>query len=164
MRDLTLVLLSAGSSSRFELDIKKQWLRIGHDPLWYFVANKLQKTGFFSKIIISSSKEDIEFMKNYGNFTYAEGGDTRQQSLKNSLKFVETDYVLVSDIARSCIDNSFLNKIISLSSDADCIVPYLPVNDTIVYDNDTIDRNKVKRIQTPQLSKTSPPRSEEHHV
>ncbi|QFR49111.1 bifunctional 2-C-methyl-D-erythritol 4-phosphate cytidylyltransferase/2-C-methyl-D-erythritol 2,4-cyclodiphosphate synthase [Sulfurimonas lithotrophica] len=159
MRDLTLVLLSAGSSSRFELDIKKQWLRIGHDPLWYFVANKLQKTGFFSKIIISSSKEDIEFMKNYGNFTYAEGGDTRQQSLKNSLKFVETDYVLVSDIARSCIDNSFLNKIISLSSDADCIVPYLPVNDTIVYDNDTIDRNKVKRIQTPQLSKTSSLRS-----
>ena len=159
MRDLTLVLLSAGSSSRFELDIKKQWLRIGHDPLWYFVANKLQKTGFFSKIIITSSKEDIEFMKNYGNFTYAEGGDTRQQSLKNSLKFVETDYVLVSDIARSCIDNSFLNKIISLSSDADCIVPYLPVNDTIVYDNDTIDRNKVKRIQTPQLSKTSSLRS-----
>ncbi|MCW8837136.1 MAG: bifunctional 2-C-methyl-D-erythritol 4-phosphate cytidylyltransferase/2-C-methyl-D-erythritol 2,4-cyclodiphosphate synthase [Thiovulaceae bacterium] len=155
MRDLTLILLSAGSSSRFELDIKKQWLRIGHDPLWYFVANKLQKTGFFNKIIVTSSIDDIEYMKTYGKFTYVEGGETRQQSLKNSLKQVDTDYVLVSDIARSCIDNSFLQQIISFSSDADCIVPFLPVNDTIVYDGNTINRDKVKRIQTPQLSKTS---------
>lgn len=154
MRDLTLILLSAGSSSRFELDVKKQWLRIGHNPLWFFVAKKLEKSGNFTKIIITSSADDIEYMKSYGHFTYVKGGNTRQQSLKNSLEYVDTDYVLVSDIARACIDDSFLQRIVSYSSDADCIVPFLPVTDTVVYDGNTIDRDKVKRIQTPQLSKT----------
>jgi 2-C-methyl-D-erythritol 4-phosphate cytidylyltransferase/2-C-methyl-D-erythritol 2,4-cyclodiphosphate synthase len=37
---------------------------------------------------------------------------------------------------------------------ADCIVPFLSVNDTVVYKDDTIERNDVKRIQTPQLSNT----------
>ncbi len=155
MSDLTLILLAAGSSSRFELDVKKQWLRINHKPLWQFVADRLQNTNLFTKIIITSSEDDIEFMKNYADYTFVKGGSTRQESLKNSLTEVNSKFVLVSDIARSCINEDFLKRIISKKSDADCIVPYLKVTDTIVYDNKTIDRDKVKRIQTPQLSLTS---------
>ena len=155
MSDLTLILLAAGSSTRFGLDVKKQWLRIGNQPLWQFVADRCKNTQYFSKIIITSSLEDIEFMKYYSDYTFVEGGKTRQESLKNSLKEVDTEYVLVSDIARSCISEKFLEKIISHIGNSDCIVPYLKVNDTIVYENKTIDRDKVKRIQTPQLSLTS---------
>ena len=155
MADITLVLLAAGSSSRFNSDVKKQWLRIGHEPLWQFVARKCVETKLFSKIIITSSKDDIVFMKFYDTFCFVEGSTTRQKSLKNALNEVSSEYVLVSDIARPCIDENFLNSIISDSISADCIVPYLGVNDTIVYGDKTIDRNKVKRIQTPQLSKTS---------
>ena len=71
LSDLTLILLAAGSSSRFEMDIKKQWLRVGHEPLWHFVAKRLQNLNFFSKIIIASSIKDIEFMKNYADYTFA---------------------------------------------------------------------------------------------
>lgn len=155
MSNLTLILLAAGNSSRFELDVKKQWLRIEHDPLWKFVAKKLQKTQLFENIIITSSSDDIDFMKNYADYTFVEGSDTRQKSLKNALKQVKTEYVLVSDIARSCISREFLESIISKKSSSDCVVPYLNVTDTIVYKNETIDRDKVKRIQTPQLSRTS---------
>lgn len=155
MSDLTLVLLAAGNSSRFELDVKKQWLRIDHQPLWQFVAQKLQNTNLFKKIIITSSSDDIEFMKNYADYTFVEGSDTRQKSLKNTLKEVNTEYVLVSDIARSCISEEFLQTIISKKSSNDCIVPYLKVTDTIVYKNETINRDEIKRIQTPQLSRTS---------
>ena len=154
MSDITLILLAAGSSNRFELDVKKQWLRIGHKPLWQFVADKCEKTKLFAKIIITSSYEDIEFMKNYADYTFIEGSNTRQQSLKNSLKEVDTDFILVSDIARACISEEFLSNIISYKGKNDCIVPYLKVTDTIVYENNTIDRDKVKRIQTPQLSTT----------
>ena len=156
MSDLTLVLLAAGNSSRFELDVKKQWLRVGHKPLWQFVAEKLESSNTFKKIVITSSSDDIEFMKNYANYSFVEGSDTRQKSLKNALKEVDTEYVLVSDIARACISQNFLNTIISHKLSADCIVPYLKVNDTVVYDDQTIDRDKVKRVQTPQLSITAP--------
>jgi len=155
LSDLTLILLAAGSSSRFELDVKKQWLRIEHQPLWQFVAQKLEKSNFFTKIIITSSADDIDFMKNYANYTFVNGSDTRQKSLRNALKEVDTEFVLVSDIARACINEEFLNLIISKKDISDSIVPYLNVTDTIVYRNETIDREDVKRIQTPQLSKTS---------
>ncbi|MDF1882523.1 bifunctional 2-C-methyl-D-erythritol 4-phosphate cytidylyltransferase/2-C-methyl-D-erythritol 2,4-cyclodiphosphate synthase [Sulfurimonas sp. SAG-AH-194-C21] len=152
MSDLTLILLSAGSSSRFSMGVKKHWLRINHQPLWQFVAQKLQKTEKFVKIILVSSDEDIAFMKNYANFTFVKGGASRQESLKNALASVESKYVLVSDIARACISDEFLERIVSHKGSSDCIVPYLNVTDTIVYENETIDRDKVKRIQTPQLS------------
>lgn len=155
MSNLTLILLAAGSSSRFELGVKKQWLRIKNQPLWQFVADRCEKTGHFEKIIIASSKEDLEFMKLYSDFTFVEGGATRQESLKNALKEVKSDYVLVSDVARSCISSDFLERIISYRGKSDCIVPYLDVTDTIVYDGKTIDRELVKRVQTPQLSLTS---------
>jgi 2-C-methyl-D-erythritol 4-phosphate cytidylyltransferase/2-C-methyl-D-erythritol 2,4-cyclodiphosphate synthase len=155
LSDLTLVLLAAGSSSRFELDVKKQWLRIEHKPLWQFVAYNLQNTNLFKKIVITASADDIEYMKLYADYTFVEGSSSRQKSLKNALLEVNTEYVLVSDIARSCINREFLNEIISKKSLSDSVVPYLRVTDTIVYNNKTIDRDQVKRIQTPQLSKTS---------
>ena len=155
MSNITLVLLAAGSSSRFKLDVKKQWLRVGHKPLWLFVADRFESSGFFSKIVITTSADDIDFMNMYNSdYTIVEGSTTRQKSLLKAMEYVNTKFVLVSDVARACISSEFLNKIISQKDVADSIVPYLKVTDTIVYDNKTIDRNLVKRVQTPQLSYT----------
>ena len=154
MSDLTLILLSAGSSSRFDTTVKKQWLRIDHKPLWQFVTDNFKKSGLFCKIILVSSQDDLKFMKDYAEYVFVKGGNTRQASLQNALLHVESEYVLVSDIARACIPKDLLHRIIAKKGDADCIVPALHVTDTIVYDNTTIDRQKVKRVQTPQLSRT----------
>jgi len=154
LSDITLILLAAGNSSRFGLPVKKQWLRIGHDPLWQFVANSFNNTALFSNIIITSHKEEVPFMQGFCEYTIVEGGKTRQQSLKNALEHVSTPYVLVSDIARACVDKKLIETLISSKAEADVIVPTLRVTDTIVYENNTIDRDKVKRIQTPQLSQT----------
>jgi len=155
LSDLTLILLSAGSSSRFSMDVKKQWLRIEHKPLWQFVTENLQKSGFFCKTIVVASSEDIPFMEYYADFTFVRGGKTRQESLKNALEQVSSEYVLVSDIARACISESLLKRIIEKKGSSDSIVPYLKVTDTIVYENKTIDREQVKRVQTPQLSRAN---------
>lgn len=155
MSDITLVLLAAGTSSRFGLKVKKQWLRIEHKPLWHFVAHRFESTNLFKKIIITSALDDLAFMQQYGDYTFVEGAHTRQASLKNAIKEVDTEYVLVSDIARACINEDFLNIILSKKASSDCIVPYLKSSDTIVYANETIDRNQVKIIQTPQLSRTA---------
>ena len=155
MSDLTLILLAAGTSSRFSQDVKKQWLRIEHQPLWQFVAQKLQKQNLFSQIIIVGAADEISFMQQYASFEFVIGGATRQESLRNALTKVTSEYVLVSDIARACISEDMLERILEQKASADCIVPYLPVTDTIVYGNETIDREQVKRIQTPQLSKTA---------
>lgn len=152
MPDLTLIILSAGNSTRFGCSVKKQWIRIGDDPLWRFVAKRFTDFRDFTDIIITASSKELNYMKKYCDYTFIEGGKTRQESLQNALKCVKTSHVLVTDVARACVPPKMIEEIINSFNKADIIVPYLEVSDTVVYKNETIDRDKVKLIQTPQLS------------
>ncbi len=154
MSDLTLIILAAGDSTRFNTPVKKQWLRIGMEPLWNFVASRFENTKKFSKIIITASHNDVTFMHSYTNNIIVQGGSTRQESLQNALLHVSTPYVLVTDVARACISDAMLERILEQRDQADCIVPCLHVSDTIVYANETVDRDQILRVQTPQLSRT----------
>jgi len=152
--DLTLVLLGAGNSTRFNQDFKKQWMRIKDDPLWLFVAKRFQSFAKFQKIIIVANKKEIEYMKNFASYEFVEGGKERQLSLKNALSKVDTKYTLVSDIARACVQKRVVEDLIANKDKADVVVPYISVNDTVHYRNDFLNRDDIKLIQTPQLSKT----------
>jgi len=152
--DITLILLGAGSASRFALPPKKQWLWIGNQPLWLKVANDFQELYAFKSTIIVSSKDDISSMSNFAEHHFVVGGDTRQQSLKNALKEVKTPYVLVSDIARCCLDELMIERILSAKKKKSCVVPTLKVVDTLYFENSPINREDTKIIQTPQLSCT----------
>ncbi len=154
MSGITLVVLCAGNSSRFELTAKKQWLRIDNSPLWLFVTNRLKEFYDFEKIIIASHKNELNYMKNFSDeFIFVEGGETRQKSMQNALAQVSSDYVMFTDVARAGIPKKVIENLISSKDDATCIVPVLNVNDTVVFKNETINRDEVKLIQTPQLSK-----------
>jgi len=153
--DTTLIVLCAGNSTRFELQPKKQWLRIGDDPLWLFVTNNLSSYAKFNKVIVTAHKNELNFMKNYSNnYTFVSGGNTRQESILNSLQKVTTKYVMITDVARSCVPKNIILDLLNHKEKADCIVPYLNVSDTVVYENETINRDNIKLIQTPQLSIT----------
>lgn len=148
-------MLGAGSSSRFHQKTKKQWLRIGDTPLWLFATQQLAKLHPFKHIIVTAHPDELAYAKKFSDtITFVEGGKTRQESLINALKEVDTSHVLISDIARSCIDSTMLERILAPMGNADCIVPFLPVVDTVIYDKNFIDRDHVKLIQTPQLSST----------
>jgi 2-C-methyl-D-erythritol 4-phosphate cytidylyltransferase/2-C-methyl-D-erythritol 2,4-cyclodiphosphate synthase len=155
---ISLVMLCAGSSSRFGHPTKKQWLRIKHAPLWLFVTQRLSSYYTFDKIIIvASNKEELRYMQNFCNedeYTFVLGGDTRQASMQNALHEVSTSFVMISDVARACIPKQMITRLIENIHQADCIVPFLNVHDTVVYEQTTINRDDVKRIQTPQLSNT----------
>ncbi|MFA6143271.1 MAG: bifunctional 2-C-methyl-D-erythritol 4-phosphate cytidylyltransferase/2-C-methyl-D-erythritol 2,4-cyclodiphosphate synthase [Sulfurimonas sp.] len=155
MSDLTLILLAAGNSSRFKVPVKKQWLRIGHDPLWLFVTNRITQMDKFAHIIVVAHPDEVTFMQGMCDFTIVSGGKTRQQSLCNAMKHVTTLYTIVSDIARACVSLELIERLIVAKGSADCIIPTLHLSDTILYDNETILREKVQRVQTPQLSRTN---------
>ncbi len=154
MPDLTLILLGAGNSSRFGIRAKKQWLRTENEPLWLFLANRLKNKLKINNIIMVANKNEIPYMKNFADFFYVEGGDERQLSLKNALKKVQSEYVMVTDVARACLEDDFLQRLLQNTGAADIIVPYLKATDTIHYKEKLIDRRDVKLIQTPQISRT----------
>ena len=155
MSQTTLILLGAGSSSRFQSSTKKQWLYSGEQPLWLQVAHHFESTALFDQIIIVSSSDEIHYMKHFADFTFVIGGASRQESLKNALRSVTSKYVMVSDIARCCVPAEMVTRIMEAKEKAVCIVPALPVNDTLYMEDTPIDREKVRIIQTPQLSHTA---------
>ncbi|WP_104722716.1 bifunctional 2-C-methyl-D-erythritol 4-phosphate cytidylyltransferase/2-C-methyl-D-erythritol 2,4-cyclodiphosphate synthase [Helicobacter mesocricetorum] len=164
MHKIAFILLSAGDSSRFQTKKipKKQWLRIGELPLWLKVAQEINSYYLFSKVIISAKEDEKKYMQKYLDsfgldFLLTTGGETRQESLNNAISQVDEELVLVSDVARCSIPRDVFNAIILEANNYDCIVPYIPINDTIAYDNKNLEylqREQIKIIQTPQLSKT----------
>jgi len=154
LSEITLILLGAGSASRFTLPPKKQWLWSGSKPLWLQVTSNFQKVHNFKETIIVSSKDDIEAMSNFSKHSFVIGGSSRQESLKNALKSVTTPFVLVSDIARCCLDDDMIKRVILAKKNNTCVVPTLNIVDTLYFDNNPIEREKTKIIQTPQLSST----------
>jgi len=153
--DVTLVILCAGNSTRFEKTCKKQWLRVANEPLWLNVSKRLSSYSNFSKIIVVAHKDELNYMKNFNDdYIFIEGGETRQNSIKNALAQVDTKYVLISDVARACISKKIVLNLLENKEKASCIVPVLDVHDTVIFEQNTINRNEVKLIQTPQLSNT----------
>lgn len=213
MKDISLILLAAGDSSRFELPVKKQWLRVGELPLWQYVAQSVARAHPFKKIVIAVNEEDVsycerlyacslvsargesaecntseyKFQRKQGGigcgaddlndaskprgaenfkaqvgcsstnlkFHFAPGGANRQSSLKNALKLVDSELVLVSDVARAQISPGLISSLIRNLGGADCISPYLGVNDTTYLGEDVVKREELRLIQTPQLSRTA---------
>lgn len=191
MKDISLILLAAGDSSRFGLRVKKQWLRVGELPLWQYVAQNIARAHPFKKIVIAVNEEDVSYCerlyacssasargensecdtseyKQGGigcgadecgsanlKFHFVSGGANRQSSLKNALRLVESELVLVSDVARARISPRTIDVLIAASADADCVSPYLGVNDTTYLGERIVEREELRLIQTPQLSRTA---------
>lgn len=155
MQDTTLVLLCAGDSTRFSMSVKKQWIRLDNEPLWLNVTKRISSYNNFKNIIVVTHKDELNYMKNFHEtFLFVQGGNTRQDSMLNALQKVTTKYVMITDIARCCVPKEIITKLLKNRSKADCIVPYLKVNDTVNYHNNNINRDEVRLIQTPQLSNT----------
>jgi len=150
--NIALIVLSAGNSTRFDYPVKKQWIRIGDTPLWKYVADKFNDFFSFEQTVLTANKDDVRLYEKLCDYTIVPGDKERQLSLKNALKKVNTEYVMVTDVARACVPKEIVLKLINNPSD--CSVPFLKPVDTVVYENQTINREKVKLIQTPQLSKT----------
>ena len=150
--DVTLIVLSAGNSTRFNYPVKKQWIIIDKSPLWLYVANRFNEMYNFSKTIFTANPNEVRLYEKLSDYTIIPGSSERQYSLKNALEYVNSEYVLITDVARACVPKEVVVEL--LNNPSDCTVPYLKPVDTVVYDNTTIDRDKVKLIQTPQLSRT----------
>lgn len=156
MTQTTLIVLCAGESSRFEHTSKKQWLRIEDEPLWLYVTNRLSLIAKFEKIIVVGHQDELNYMQNYSNnFSFVAGGSTRQGSIQNALLNVTSEFVMITDVARCCVPEKIILKLLDAKTKAACIVPVLNVSDTVIYNNNTINRDDVKLIQTPQLSNTN---------
>ena len=153
MHDISLIMLAAGESRRLDMPTQKQFIRLGGEPLWLYATKNLASFYPFKKIIVTSS--NVRLMQKFSNdYEIIKGGTTRSKSIKNALENTNSQWVMISDVARVNISKELFDNLINNINKADCISPALKVSDTVLYDDKIINRDLVKLIQTPQLSKT----------
>lgn len=143
------IILSGGVGSRMGLNIPKQYVMVGGQPVINYSLKMFFDNENIDAVIIGVANEWKEFLKeNVSNLDnnkpifYAEPGVTRQYSIYNALKvawnagFNEEDYVIIHDAARPLVSHELINRCLEAVKYADAILPVIPVKDTTYLSED----------------------------
>lgn len=167
----SVVILLAGSSTRFKSSVKKQFFEIKGKPLFYYAINSFEKVSAIDEIVLVAEKSSIDLLcKSVAKYGFkkvtniVEGGKFRQNSVFNGLKALDCeddDIVLIHDGARPLVPEEVIVNSIKEAKKYDAITTAIKVEDTIAgVDNKLVikdfpNRECLYRIQTPQVFKYS---------
>lgn len=158
------IVLSAGTGSRMQSDIPKQYMDLNGYPVIYYSLKAFQDS-MVSSIVLVTGKDDVEYcwkeiVEKYHLDkvkTVIPGGAERYNSVYEGLKAVEgVDYVLIHDGARPMLDQDIIKNSLQAVMEYKACVVGMPVKDTIKisdrdgYSESTPQRSLVWAIQTPQ--------------
>jgi len=162
---------AAGSGSRMENELPKQYLPLANKPMIYHAIKTLCQMQQIMRVFIVLAPGDNDWL-NYDWSQFTEklivlncGGATRADSVLNGLAAAQNeltidadDWILVHDAARPCLSSSLLEKLINeLSDDEVGGLLATPVADTLKRSNAktriklTESRDHLWQAQTPQM-------------
>jgi len=168
---LIAIVPAAGLGKRFDSSNRKTFARLNGIPLLVHTLKRLNREQSIREIIPVLRPEDIDYgfelVREHSLSKIkriAPGGKERQDSIFNALKLIEKDgaeecrhyLVLIHDGARPIIPEGTIERLIEQLRDADGAAPGITPKDTLkVVSADeiilsTVDRNKIRAIQTPQ--------------
>ena len=169
---VSAIIVAAGKGLRFKSRVSKPLVKLGSKPVIMHSLEALNSHRAIKEIIVvanSRNKKAIDKQIKRYNITKAKatvlGGLRRQDSVMNGLKAVDTraELVLIHDAARPFIDKTIISRVILEAANAGAAIAGVPVKATIkAADNcqqsvvrvkETLDRNKLWEIQTPQVFK-----------
>lgn len=161
----TAIVLAAGTGSRMQSDVKKQYMELAGRPVVLHSLLQFERNGLIDDIVLVTGREELQYalsltvkhgLRKVKNIV--EGGSQRFRSVYNGLKAVDadTDYVLVHDGARPLVTEELITRCCEAVVTAQACVAAVPVKDTIKradgegYAAETLDRASLWAIQTPQ--------------
>ena len=156
------IIPAAGSGVRLGADKPKAFLEL--DGISLLTRSALAMSVVADVIVVAAPPDALDQASELLTVVDAEihvvaGGNERQDSISNALKVLPEDIsiVLVHDAARPLVPTEVTNRVVEkLRSGAQAVIPVLPIADTIKSVNsdqvvvETIDRNQLRRVQTPQ--------------
>jgi 2-C-methyl-D-erythritol 4-phosphate cytidylyltransferase len=161
------VVPAAGSGSRMQSVIPKQYLSLANKTVLDQTLSRLLSVTDLAGIVVALSADDQDFSQSlfasHPQIHSVVGGQERSDSVLAALGFLENkitqdDWVLVHDAARPCISLESINELIqSLIDDPIGGILAIPVADTLKRSNpqqeiiETLDRRSLWQAQTPQM-------------
>ena len=160
----TAIIVAAGSGSRFNSEIPKQFLKLCGRPVIVHTLERFQSAPSVDSIIlVLAESETGNFNKdNFDNVKrVVAGGETRAQSVLNGLNAVDDNaaFVAVHDGARPIVTVDEIERAIAKAKETGAACLVAAVTDTIKSIRggeiaDTLDRGRLRRALTPQVFKT----------
>jgi 2-C-methyl-D-erythritol 4-phosphate cytidylyltransferase len=164
---VSVVIAAAGTGKRMNVGVCKQLIELDSKPILHYSISAFDQCKLIDDIIIVTNNSIIlDINEMLLKFKYEKvkavipGGNERQDSVYNALKYLKKDppkIVLIHDAVRPFITHSFIVSIIESAKNNSCVIPGIKLKDTlkIISDDDkhfekTADRTKFRLIQTPQ--------------
>lgn len=164
MRDVGVVIVAGGASTRTDGEELKQFRWVAGKPmLLHSLQSFMARPDVVSVVVVVPQKYVADpppwiFQCDVDRLLLSVGGATRTESARNGLEDLpnEATIALVHDAARPLIDAAMVDRVVATARAGECVVPGLPVSDTIKEVDDkgtvtrTLDRSRLWRVQTPQ--------------
>jgi len=156
------LIVAAGSGTRMGGAVPKQFILINNKPVLYYTLQTFLNAFADIQIILvlpvdytDMGQEIIDAYFDKEKIRVTAGGDTRFQSVKNGLQLVEGDSIIfVHDGVRCLLTENLIHRCYANAFETGTAIPVVASKDSVRIvnedGNDTIDRNKVMLVQTPQ--------------
>jgi 2-C-methyl-D-erythritol 4-phosphate cytidylyltransferase len=160
MRDVGVVIVAGGSSARTAGDELKQFRWIAGKPMLLHSLQAFMARADVCSVVCVVPQQYVAdpppwiFQCDVDRLLLSVGGRTRTESARNGLEDLpnEATIALIHDAARPLVDDAAVDRVIAAARAGHCVVPGLPVVDTIKeVDGEgrvtkTLDRERLWRV------------------
>ena len=158
------LVVAAGSGTRFGGQVPKPLADLDGRPVVALAVESLAAAGCAAVVVLVSPGMQQVFAEALAEVSFpvtlAEGGATRQQSVRRGLEVLAEqpeppEVVLIHDAVRPLVPAAMIQRVVhAVRSGSVAVTPALPVVDSlrrVTEDgNEPVDRSPLRRIQTPQ--------------
>jgi 2-C-methyl-D-erythritol 4-phosphate cytidylyltransferase len=162
-----VIIPASGSGIRFLNKTPKQFIKVKGKELITHTLKFFNSVKNIDSIIISTQKKffrkmmKIVFENKLEKVTkIVEGGERRMDSVYNALMNLnckKNDFIIIHDAVRPFVSMDLIQRLIKETKKFDAVIPGLLISDTVkrtdkkLIVRDTISRDNLHRIQTPQI-------------
>jgi len=170
------VILAGGIGSRMgNVEKPKQYLKVGNKPIIIHTIEKFFVHEAFTKLLVLCPRQWVENTRNLvkkylgdgaGHVVVLEGGTTRNETIMNSIAYIEKEYgvdddtlIVTHDSVRPFLTYRIIEENIRYGLEYGAVDTVISATDTIVESTDgkvitsVPDRKKMYQGQTPQTFK-----------
>jgi len=163
---LYALIVAGGTGERMKSEIPKQFIEIAGKPILMHTINKFREFYNSIDIIVVLPENQLRFwsdlQKKYSfsvPHTLVKGGESRFYSVKNGLEFIdEPGLVAIHDGVRPFVSIETIKRCFEAAGKLGNAIPVISPSDSLRMvtenGNETVDRTKIKLIQTPQVFRT----------
>jgi 2-C-methyl-D-erythritol 4-phosphate cytidylyltransferase len=166
-QSIDAIIVAAGSGVRLGADVPKAFVTLGGKPMFVHSLEQFARHPAARRVIVvvpaamtKDAKRIIESISFDKEITIVAGGEHRWQSVKNGVDASSAEWVMIHDAARPFVSPAVIDAVLAVMKKFDAVISATPEVDTVRrFSGDraleTLDRNELVRVQTPQMFKKS---------